>query len=434
MTGWRDGLGPWTPVVEGDRLYGRGGADDGYAAFASLLAIEAAQADGHRPRPLLVLIEASEESGSPDLPAHVDGARRPDRLARAGGLPRLRLPRRRAAVGHDVAARAGRRRADRRGAHRGRALRAGERRRAVELPADPPAARPARGQRDRARSCCPSCTSRSPPTAWPSAADTAAALPRSSRRRVPVRRHDAADDRRPDRAAARPDVAPDAQLHRRRRHPADEPGRQRAAPVDDARPQLPPPADVRSRGRPRRHRAHAPRRPAGRAPRCASSTPSRRRAGTRRRSPRGWPPRSTRRRTAAFGQPARTFGEGGTIPFMGMLGEQFPAAQFVVTGVLVPGQQRPRPERVPAPADGPPGHRVHRPPARRPRRLAVALTALVAASPACADDEPAADVVAVEVAAQPCDRPHARPRRRRARRARPRRDRRPHRRRAATPS
>ena len=37
MTGWRDGLGPWMPVLEGDRLYGRGGADDGYAAFASLL-------------------------------------------------------------------------------------------------------------------------------------------------------------------------------------------------------------------------------------------------------------------------------------------------------------------------------------------------------------------------------------------------------------
>ena len=46
MTGWRDGLGPWTPVMEGTRLYGRGGADDGYAAFASVLAIEAAQAAG----------------------------------------------------------------------------------------------------------------------------------------------------------------------------------------------------------------------------------------------------------------------------------------------------------------------------------------------------------------------------------------------------
>ena len=46
MAGWREGLGPWTPVVEGDRLYGRGGADDGYAAFASLTAIEAVQRGG----------------------------------------------------------------------------------------------------------------------------------------------------------------------------------------------------------------------------------------------------------------------------------------------------------------------------------------------------------------------------------------------------
>ena len=41
MEGWRDGLGPWTPVIEGDRLYGRGGADDGYSAFAALTAISA---------------------------------------------------------------------------------------------------------------------------------------------------------------------------------------------------------------------------------------------------------------------------------------------------------------------------------------------------------------------------------------------------------
>ncbi len=77
MTGWRDDLGPWKPVVEGDRLYGRGGADDGYAAFAALLAIEAAEAEGIPHARCIVLIEASEESGSPDLPAHVDhlGAR-----------------------------------------------------------------------------------------------------------------------------------------------------------------------------------------------------------------------------------------------------------------------------------------------------------------------------------------------------------------------
>jgi len=71
MTGWRDDLGPWTPVLEGDRLYGRGGADDGYSAFASVLAIEAAQAAGFSHHRCIVLIEASEESGSPDLPAHL---------------------------------------------------------------------------------------------------------------------------------------------------------------------------------------------------------------------------------------------------------------------------------------------------------------------------------------------------------------------------
>jgi acetylornithine deacetylase/succinyl-diaminopimelate desuccinylase-like protein len=72
MVGWRDGLGPWTPVVDGDRLYGRGGADDGYAAFASLLAIEAAQRAGLPHARCVILVEASEESGSPDLPAHLE--------------------------------------------------------------------------------------------------------------------------------------------------------------------------------------------------------------------------------------------------------------------------------------------------------------------------------------------------------------------------
>ena len=72
MVGWRDGLGPWEPVLEGDRLYGRGGADDGYAVFASLTAVEALQRAGGRHGRLVLLIETSEESGSPDLPAHVE--------------------------------------------------------------------------------------------------------------------------------------------------------------------------------------------------------------------------------------------------------------------------------------------------------------------------------------------------------------------------
>jgi acetylornithine deacetylase/succinyl-diaminopimelate desuccinylase-like protein len=72
MTGWREGLGPWKPVIEGDKLYGRGGADDGYAAFASLTAIEALQKANVPHVCCVVLIEACEESGSFDLPFYVD--------------------------------------------------------------------------------------------------------------------------------------------------------------------------------------------------------------------------------------------------------------------------------------------------------------------------------------------------------------------------
>ncbi len=72
MEGWREGLGPWQPVLEGDRLYGRGGADDGYAAFASLTAIRSVHAAGGSHARCVVLIEASEESGSPDLPFYVE--------------------------------------------------------------------------------------------------------------------------------------------------------------------------------------------------------------------------------------------------------------------------------------------------------------------------------------------------------------------------
>ena len=83
MTGWRDDLGPWKPVREGDLLYGRGGADDGYSAFASLVAIEAVVEAGGSHGRCVVLIEASEESGSPDLPAHVEA------LAHRIGTPSL---------------------------------------------------------------------------------------------------------------------------------------------------------------------------------------------------------------------------------------------------------------------------------------------------------------------------------------------------------
>jgi acetylornithine deacetylase/succinyl-diaminopimelate desuccinylase-like protein len=72
MSGWSDGLGPWIPVLRDDKLYGRGGADDGYAAFGSLAAIEALERQGARRARCVVLIEGCEESGSFDLPAYVD--------------------------------------------------------------------------------------------------------------------------------------------------------------------------------------------------------------------------------------------------------------------------------------------------------------------------------------------------------------------------
>lgn len=72
MTGWRQGLSPWTPVREGDKLYGRGGADDGYSAFASLAAIRLLKEQGLPHARCVVLIEACEESGSYDLPAYIE--------------------------------------------------------------------------------------------------------------------------------------------------------------------------------------------------------------------------------------------------------------------------------------------------------------------------------------------------------------------------
>lgn len=72
MTGWRADLSPWKPVYEDGKLYGRGGADDGYAVYAALASVMALDAEGV-PRPRCVgLIETCEESGSFDLPAYLD--------------------------------------------------------------------------------------------------------------------------------------------------------------------------------------------------------------------------------------------------------------------------------------------------------------------------------------------------------------------------
>ena len=83
MTGWNVDLAPWTPVLSGDRLYGRGGADDGYATFASLTAIMALKDRGLDHARCVVLIEGCEESGSYDLPFYIN------HLAQRIGTPSL---------------------------------------------------------------------------------------------------------------------------------------------------------------------------------------------------------------------------------------------------------------------------------------------------------------------------------------------------------
>ena len=72
MVGWAEGYGPWEPRLDGDRLYGRGGADDGYAMFGALTALAALHAQNVPHARAIVLIEACEESGSYDLPFYVE--------------------------------------------------------------------------------------------------------------------------------------------------------------------------------------------------------------------------------------------------------------------------------------------------------------------------------------------------------------------------
>ena len=83
FTGWAKGLSPWEPVLRDGKLYGRGGADDGYAVFSSLTAIRLLQEQKIAHARCVVLIEACEESGSYDLPHYVE------RLADRIGSPTL---------------------------------------------------------------------------------------------------------------------------------------------------------------------------------------------------------------------------------------------------------------------------------------------------------------------------------------------------------
>ena len=77
MTGWREGFGPWTPLLEDGKLYGRGGADDGYAVFCAFAVLKHLREQRRSHARIVMLIECCEESGSYDLPAYLEalGAR-----------------------------------------------------------------------------------------------------------------------------------------------------------------------------------------------------------------------------------------------------------------------------------------------------------------------------------------------------------------------
>jgi acetylornithine deacetylase/succinyl-diaminopimelate desuccinylase-like protein len=368
FTGWREGLGPWTPVIEGDRLYGRGGADDGYAAFAALSAIEAARAEGTPHARCIVLIEASEESGSPDLPAHVEALG--DRLSEpelvvcldSGCLDTEHLwvtTSLRGLVGGTVTVEV-----LTEGVHSGKAS-----------GIVPSSFRLLRQLLDRLEDSAtghvllPELHVRLPVDRVVEARRTAAALSQSR-----------ADEFR-FAGTTRPMVVdPAEQLVAQGWRPtlsytgADGfPQTGKAGNV--LRPstslrlsfRLPPTCDHEA-ALAAIQQALLADSPNGATVRFDDAM-----SGPGWNAPKFAPWLSTaldEASAAAFGQPARTFGEGGSIPFMGMLGERFPAAQFVVTGVLVPGSN----------AHGP-NEFLHLPTARRVTECVARLLGAHASSP-----------------------------------------------------
>ena len=182
MTGWRDGLGPWTPVIEGDRLYGRGGADDGYAAFAALLGDRGRPVPTVSPRPLRrARSRPARSRAAPTCPP--TSTRLADRL----GRPELVIcldsgaARHGASVGHHVAAWPRRRRADA-STCSARASTPGRRAASCRRASGSSASSSTASRTPRpARCSCPRCTSRSRPTGLAEAEATAAELgPRRS--------------------------------------------------------------------------------------------------------------------------------------------------------------------------------------------------------------------------------------------------------------
>ena len=333
MDGWREGLAPFEPVLEGDLLYGRGGADDGYAAFASLTAIEALRAAGGTHARCVVLIEASEESGSPDLPAYVEhladrigtpslvvclDSWSPDdrRLWLTTSLRGLIQARLRVDVLHE-------------GVHSGmaggvvpssfRILRhllervedsATGRILLPEMQGAVPAERRAQAEAAVAAGVDP--RTEAPWVTDPIDEDPVALVLANTWARVAVGHRRWAGRRRPRRPATSCGPHTEAALSLR----------------------LPPGVDAGPAA------AALERALTADPPSGARVTLTAQSAETGWAAPPtapGWPPPSTRRRPRPSARARATSGVGGSIPFMAMLGARFPDAQFVITGVLVPG-------------------------------------------------------------------------------------------------
>ncbi len=335
MVGWREGYGPWDPLYENGKLYGRGGADDGYAIFAALSAIGALQAQGIAHSRCVGMIETCEESGSYDLPAYLDalaprmgnvdfvigldsGCGDYDRLWATTSLRGL--------VGGTLTVEV-----LTEGVHSGDAS-----------GIVPSSFRIARKLLDRLED-----------------ATTGRVLPAAFHAPIPAERVEQAGraaqilgatviDKYPFKDATQPMVVDRAEalLNRTWRPALSITGADGMPPIANAgnvlRPQtslklslrVPPTID----GERASHalQAAARGRSAVRRHACTSTMRTARRAGMRRRPRRGSTQAIDEASSRFYDKPSAAMGEGGTIPFMAMLGKHFPDAQFLITGVLGP--------------------------------------------------------------------------------------------------
>ncbi len=288
MKGWAEGMGPWIPVRKDDKLYGRGGADDGYAIYACFAALLALQEQKRAARPL-----RHHDRGLRGIrqlrPALLcRPSARPDRRSVAGRLPRFGLRRLGPDVAHHVVARHRGRHAEGARAERGRALgrRVGDR--ALLVPHHARAADAAGGRGDR-RDEAAGALRADPAAAHRAGLGGRARAGRRGLSQVPVRRHDQADGRRSRPDGAEPHLAAAARDGRHGGLSRAGRRRQRAAALHRGQDQRAHAADARRQGGREgdEEGAGSPIRPT--AP-PSSSTPAKaaRAAGTRRRWRRGW--------------------------------------------------------------------------------------------------------------------------------------------------